>query len=531
MGAAAVLRTLYPLLKLVSVVYFFFLNLGFNIALLFWKRRVVSRPTNDLILIAATDAAAMIRNGEVQSVHFVQAYIDRMNEVDGVINAVVEDNFDNAIAKAREVDAYISGLDKTSDEFKNLTTTKPFLGVPFTTKDSVQIIGFRATAGIAAAEGNKSKMDADVVKNMFDAGAIFLALTNVPEATCWTESSNTMNGCTNNPYDSRRSVGGSSGGEGAVLGAAASVIGIGSDIGGSIRIPAMMNGVYGLKCSPNLVSLKGLYPDWNGVYHKQMLSVGPMCRYAKDLAPLLRVLCGKEVADKLKLGQKVELNKCKFFYMEGINTPLSEPVNHEVIGALRKAVKYFETKYDHPVYRVDLPKAHHAGIIFRISFTDRKAVDLFSLLTLGNGRVNPFKEIVKCGLGTSKHTMPLLLYCLMEYMPEYNKEFQEYVIQVRETLRNEIIQLLGDNGVLLFPSWSTTAPPHYKNVASYFNFFYTGLWNALRLPALVVPMGLDSNGLPLSVQLVGAPNTENLLIAAANDLEEGFNGWVPPPGH
>uniref|UniRef100_A0A7E4UL23 Amidase domain-containing protein n=1 Tax=Panagrellus redivivus TaxID=6233 RepID=A0A7E4UL23_PANRE len=531
MGAAAVLRTLYPLLKLVSVVYFFFLDLGFNIALLFWKRRVVSRPTNDLLLIAATDAAAMIRNGEVQSVHFVQAYIDRMNEVDGVINAVVEDNFDNAIVKAREVDAYISGLDKTSDEFKNLATTKPFLGVPFTTKDSVQVTGLRATAGLAAAVDNKAKEDAEVIKNMHDAGAILLAVTNVPEALCWVETFNTMDGRTKNPYDDRRSVGGSSGGEGAVLGAAASVIGVGTDIAGSIRIPAMWNGVFGLKCSPNLVSSKGLFPPFESVYLKQMLSIGPMCRYAKDLAPLLRVLCGKEVADKLKLGEKVELDKCKFFYMEGLNTPLTEPLHPDVIDTLRKAVKYFETKYNNPVYKIDLPKAHHAGIIFQVSFDEREAVDVCSMLTLGTGRVNPPFEIVKCALGTSKHTLPLLVHAWLSLLPEHSKETKKYVEEVREKLRNEIIQLLGDNGILLFPSWPTAAPPHYKSVAAYLNLIYTSMWNALRLPVMAVPMGLDSNGLPLAVQLVGAPNTENLLIAAANDLEEGFKGWVAPPGY
>uniref|UniRef100_A0A7E4ULT7 Amidase domain-containing protein n=1 Tax=Panagrellus redivivus TaxID=6233 RepID=A0A7E4ULT7_PANRE len=532
MGVATILRTMFPFTKFISIIYFFFLNLGFNIALLFWKRRVVSRPTNDLILIAATDAAAMIRNGEVQSVHFVQAYIDRMNEVDGVINAVVEDNFDDAIVKAKEVDAYIHAIDKTSDEYKNLAHTKPFLGVPFTTKDSVQVSGFRASAGIASALDNRPKENADVINTMLDAGAIFLALTNVPEATFWSETFNTMFGRTNNPYDSRRSVGGSSGGEGAVLGAAASVIGIGTDIGGSIRIPAIMNGVFGLKCSPGLISHNGIYPVNTSIYRKQMLSVGPMCRYAKDLAPLLRVLVGNDAADnKLKLGQRVPIKKCKFFYMEGLNTPLTEPLSSEVLGGLRKAVKYFETKYDIAVYKVDFPKAHHAAAMFHVSITDRQVASITSLLTSGKGGLNPISELIKCGYGTSKHTFPLMVFCLLDMLPDPPQETKDYIESKREQLRNEVISLLGDNGVLLFPSWPTTAPPHYKNIGTYYNFLYTGLWNTLRLPALAVPMGLDNNGLPLSIQLIGAPHSENMLIATANDLEEGFNGWTAPPGY
>ncbi|KIH48899.1 hypothetical protein ANCDUO_21028, partial [Ancylostoma duodenale] len=113
------------------------------------------------------------------------------------------------------------------------------------------------------------------------AGAILIAITNVPEACYWLESSNGIYGLTKNPYDSRRIVGGSSGGEGALISAAGSVIGIGSDIGGSIRIPSFMNGIFGLKPTPGVVPLDGHVPMPKG-FQTEMLRVGPMCRYVED---------------------------------------------------------------------------------------------------------------------------------------------------------------------------------------------------------------------------------------------------------
>lgn len=121
------------------------------------------------------------------------------------------------------------------------------------------------------------------------AGAIPFVYSNVPEGVMWIESENTLYGRTSNAYDTRKGVGGSSGGEGALISSGASVIGIGSDIGGSIRIPAMFNGIFGLKPTPHKITFKGCVPDAFIGYQADMACLGPMCRFAKDLKPMLKV--------------------------------------------------------------------------------------------------------------------------------------------------------------------------------------------------------------------------------------------------
>ncbi|VDM69787.1 unnamed protein product, partial [Strongylus vulgaris] len=148
------------------------------------------------------------------------------------------------------------------------------------------------------------------------AGAILLAITNVPEACYWVETSNGIYGKTSNPYDSRRTSGGSSGGEGALITAAGSVIGIGTDIAGSIRVPSFMNGIFGLIPTPGVVPLEGSLPFPVG-YQTKMMRIGPMCRYIQDIPLMLEILGGEKAAD-LRLKTAVDFKKIRVFYMEGL---------------------------------------------------------------------------------------------------------------------------------------------------------------------------------------------------------------------
>uniref|UniRef100_A0A914YEI4 Amidase domain-containing protein n=1 Tax=Panagrolaimus superbus TaxID=310955 RepID=A0A914YEI4_9BILA len=293
----------------------------------------------------------MIRQRQLTSSELISAYISRIRIINPVINAVVEDNFEGAQKAAADVDVYLDQLDKNSDEYKKLSETKPLLGVPFTIKDTYSVKGFRCTAGIYARRNVVADYDSDVVKNLKEAGAIHLAITNVPEAAFWFECNNRIYGRTKNPYDTRRIAGGSSGGEGAIIAAAGSVIGVGSDIGGSIRIPALCNGVFGLKPSEGAISLNGHHPNFKGGYGKRMCTSGPLCRYAKDLSIFFRVMAGNDVAEnRFRLSKPVSMNKLRFFYMEGINSFMIEPLDKKVKATMIKSVKYFEKKYDTSVF-------------------------------------------------------------------------------------------------------------------------------------------------------------------------------------
>ncbi|KAM3720282.1 Fatty-acid amide hydrolase [Dirofilaria immitis] len=283
---------------------------------------MIIAPRNELLMISATRAAEMIRNGEITSLSLVEAYIKRIREVNGTINAVVQMNFKEALLKAQETDEMLQSLNQDSEEFRSLGSRKPLLGVPFTLKDSIEANGLYCTIGISYRKKSVSDEDAIVVQRMKNAGAILLAVTNVPEVCMWWESMNVVYGRTKNPYDSRRISGGSSGGEAALISAAGSVIGIGSDIAGSIRMPCYFNGIFGLKPTPGMIPLKGHLPHMDGYRTEKMLLIGPMCRYAEDLSLLLKIFAGCEGRNLLQLDTPCNMKKIRIFYMEGLKTPL-----------------------------------------------------------------------------------------------------------------------------------------------------------------------------------------------------------------
>lgn len=151
-----------------------------------------------------------------------------------MLNAIVDGPFDEALEEAKRIDERIAKNQITAAEFNS----KPFLGVPFTTKDSTSVAGKLHTLGLLSRRNTTSKEDAECVARAKEAGAIIIATTNIPEVNKWQETRNNLIGQTNNPYDVRRTVGGSSGGEAALLASCATGFGLGTDIGGSIRMPA-----------------------------------------------------------------------------------------------------------------------------------------------------------------------------------------------------------------------------------------------------------------------------------------------------
>ncbi|EPB79270.1 hypothetical protein ANCCEY_01563, partial [Ancylostoma ceylanicum] len=193
------------LIYLVSRVYFLVITLIFYVVNQFKTKQVVSGTSDDLLMISATEAVKRIAR----------------REVNDVINAVVVRLFDEATRKAAEIDREIGEMD--NERLEEHIRSKPLLGVPFTVKDALEVDEQIVTCGVYNDRNNRCTQTAEVIKRMEAAGAILIAITNVPEACYWLESSNGIYGLTRNPYDSRRIVGGSSGGEGALISAAGSV--------------------------------------------------------------------------------------------------------------------------------------------------------------------------------------------------------------------------------------------------------------------------------------------------------------------
>ncbi|PIO74723.1 Amidase [Teladorsagia circumcincta] len=206
--------------------------------------------------------------------------------VNPLINAAVVKLFDEAREKAKKYDKQLNEL--SDDALDDLLRRRPLFGIPFSCKDSIEIEGQIVTSGSYYRRDHRCTKTGLAVQRLLDAGGILIAITNVPELCAWIESTNTIYGRSRNPYDLRRIVGGSSGGEGALLSAAGTPVGVGSDVGGSIRIPCFVNGIFGLMPTPGIVPLDGHVPEPLG-YKKQMLRNGPMCRYVEDIPLLYQV--------------------------------------------------------------------------------------------------------------------------------------------------------------------------------------------------------------------------------------------------
>ncbi|XP_060105657.1 fatty-acid amide hydrolase 2 [Heteronotia binoei] len=493
------------------------------------KVRSVPPPSQELLLHSGVELARRIRCHEVTCVNVIETYIGRIKEVNPLINAVVKDRFLEALKEAHEVDKLVS---EGHDDEESLREKFPYLGVPVTIKEAFALQGMPNTSGLVNRRNVISKTDATVVSRLKQAGAIPLGVTNCSELCMWYESSNRLYGRSNNPYNLACIVGGSSGGEGSILGAAGSVIGIGSDIGGSIRMPAFFNGVFGHKPTTDVVPNDGQFPGAEGI-RVNFLCTGPMCRYAEDLEPMLRIMAGPGVT-KLKLDEKVSLEKVKFYYMEHDGGSLFVcPVAQEIIQTQRKVVENLEAKLGVKVQHVALSKMKYSLQIWSVMMSadskDGKKIHNFTDLLGDHGKpVWPLWELVKWTVGMSSHTLPAIALGISEKFVKYTPKANCKLESMGHSLRMEFINLLKDDGIFLYPSHPVLAPKHHAPLGMPFNFAYTAIFNILGLPVTQCPLGLSREGLPLGIQVVAGPHNDHLTLAVARYLEKEFGGWVSP---
>ncbi|XP_066535951.1 fatty-acid amide hydrolase 2-A [Hoplias malabaricus] len=482
--------------------------------------------TNPLLLVPAIQLAQRIRRKEVTSVEAVQAYIDRIQEVNPLINALVKDRFSAALQEAAQVDKLIEeergGEDVLEDRL-------PLLGVPFTVKEAFSLQGMPNSTGLLSRRSVISGMDAPSVALLKRAGAIPLGVTNCSELCMWLESHNHLYGITRNPYNLERIAGGSSGGEGSIIGAGASVIGVGSDIGGSIRIPCFFNGIFGHKSTAGIVNNAGQYPPPTG-QQPGFICTGPMCRYAEDLLPMLRIMAGPD-AERLSLSVKVDLKRLRFFSVphDG-GSPLLSPVDPQLIQAQKKVVERLEADLGVKVQELRIPQLKYSfqiwGAMMSAPGKDGKSPTTFAELMGEGKRVWPVWELFKWMLGLSSHTIAAIGLALVEMFQ--SSQPSQFILQQKESLQRDLEELLGTDGVMLYPSHPQLAPKHHHPIFTPFNFSYTGIFNILGLPVTQCPLGLSMEGLPLGLQLVTGKLQDRLSLATALYLEKAFSGWRDP---
>lgn len=474
-----------------------------------------------LLLMSGTALAARIRDGQTSSREVVEAHIRRIQSVNPTINAVVAERFSAARAEADAADRQLRAAGPEG--------VGPFHGVPCTIKECFRLTGMPNSAGVVARRGVRAAGDAPTVARLRAAGAIPLGVTNLSELCMWYESDNKVYGRTRNPYDPTRIVGGSSGGEGAIVGAGASPFGLGSDVGGSIRMPAFFNGVFGHKGSSGLVPNIGQHPTAHGDAGR-FLSSGPLCRRAEDLMPLLRVLAGPAEGDPAS--RTIPLGDPGAVLFEGMRVLVAEgdgrfKTQPAVRGAVQAAAGAL----------ADLGATVEAfdGTRFR------QSTEIWFAM-LGAANPHPFRadlfegqpgakvrwETLRWLLGRSPYTLPAIALCVIERIGDFVAGDLDAMAETGEALRAELGALLAGNTVLLYPPHPTVAPKHGVPLIRPLNFTFTALFNVMQLPVTQVPIGRSPEGLPVGVQVVGADGQDHRTIAVAQALEAALGGWSPP---
>jgi Asp-tRNA(Asn)/Glu-tRNA(Gln) amidotransferase A subunit family amidase len=281
---------------------------------------------SEIDYLDATELATLIRTKQVSPLEVVRAHLSRIAEINPRLNAIVTIN--------QEAEDQARAAERAVMERRSLG---PLHGVPFTVKDCFDTAGIRTTRGSKFFSDHIPEADATAVARLKSAGGILLGKTNTPEFAFWWETGNLVFGTTVNPWNADRTTGGSSGGEAAAIAAGLSALGLGSDVGGSIRAPANYCGIVGLKPTHGRVPLTGHYPE----VLLRFMHAGPMARTVRDVGLALSALAGGDGADGYALGMAPpDLSDLDSFRPLRVGYMAEEgfgPIDSEVVSTVSKA--------------------------------------------------------------------------------------------------------------------------------------------------------------------------------------------------
>ena len=454
--------------------------------------------SDDLLSLDACGLAESIHEKRFSPVEVLNACLARVDALNPKLNAIVT-MIDGAVERARQAEAATMRGESWG----------PLHGVPFTVKDCVDTAGIRTTGGSLIFADNVPDRDATVVTRLLDAGGVMMAKTNLPEFALWWETGNRIFGTTRNPWDETRTTGGSSGGEAAAVSSGMSPLGIGSDVGGSIRQPASHCGLVGLKATHGRIPLTGHWPDVLLRY----MHVGPLTRTVRDSALALRILSGADGADPYAV--RVPPPDID------VDGPLGElrigwcgegpfaPVAAEVQDTVERAAGALEAM-GHRVEPVSLD-----------SWDELSGQGISDAIYAAEGRhwIMPIIE------GKEDLLAPTIVRRLSAPAPSMD-EYQAAVADC-ELLRQDTARLFASYDLLLCPTTPLPAHPHDSAKLDIDGQQVVGR-NALRAtipfdltgsPAVSVPFGRSSDGLPIGVQIAGRHLDEATVLRAAAALE------------
>jgi len=475
---------------------------------------------------SASELARAIRDKKTSATDLLEYFLARNAKHGPKINAVVIQQADKARARAREADAALA-----RGEFWGALH-----GVPMTVKESYNVAGLPTTWGAPAFKDNVASESAVVVERLESAGAIVFGKSNVPLLLMDFQSYNEVYGTTNNPYDFKRNVGGSSGGSAAALAAGLTGLEAGSDIGGSIRNPAHYCGVYGHKPTWNIVPMRG--HSLGNVTAPDISVVGPLARSAEDLRLALDIVAGADVwhAPGWKLDLPEPKSKSLKDYRLGVwlDCPIS-PVDGAVGARLQAAVDAVAKSGAKIVTNPKLPVEPEDGF------------DLFFQLLYGAlaGRLadEPYQRALERVAALAPDDRSFRAREIRGNTQRHRDWAQAN--EKRNRLRLAWRAFFKDYDALLCPIAGVTAFPHDHSPSQHERrlpvngkprpyleqLFWAGFFGVSLLPATVAPTGaLTKDGLPVGLQIVGPEYGDRTTIEIARLLAREIGGFVPPKG-
>ncbi len=458
-----------------------------------------------LIYRSAVTLAKQIRAGELSSREVVEACLERIEEVNPKINAVVQ----LAAGRAREE------ADQLDRDAASGRLHGPLHGVPITLKDSLDTAGIVTTGGTLGRKDHVPQQDAPVVARLRNAGAVLLGKTNTPELTFSGETCNLIYGRSSNPFDLARSPGGSSGGAAAIIACGGSALELGSDTGGSVREPAHLCGVAGIKPTSGRTPRTGHIVPWGGVLDG-LTQIGPIARYVEDLALALPIICGPDGQDpfavpvKVRDPAKVDLGKLRIAWHADNGVVRAAEDIERVVGETAEA----------------LGKDGLNLCQDRLSNT-RELVDLTAR----------FRETTNAG-----YILRLLeRYATTERSPELDgyltdaaiaggDRIEPALLEEIDAARSAALGFFADHDAILCPVSFALARPHRASHADSFEQWgYMQIYNLLGWPGVSVRAGSSAEGLPVGVQIVAPPWREDIALALAQRIEKLRGGFSEPP--
>ncbi len=464
---------------------------------------------NDLVLMPATRQLELLRSGELSVVELAEAHIAQIERLNPQLNVLADFDRERVRAKARELDA-------------QREPRGALHGLPVSVKSSIAVAGYRCEIGSLLHKGEIPSEDAVVIARLRAAGALILGTTNCPEFLMAYETDNLLHGRTRNPWNLECTPGGSSGGEAAAIAAGLSAAGLGSDSGGSVRVPAHFTGICSLKPTPGRIPGRGHLPPCVGPF--SILGViGPMARTMEDVAQRFRALAGQDPADPVSpplAPATPSLDELRRLPIAVFEDDGLAPVTQETRLAVRATAEAlraagFRVEPFRPTHLEPLRK------LWRTFFVQCGAMFYEPEIRGRRDRLSPiFREFLSIAAAAGPLSAAELLNAWAAL----------------DLVRSRALEEMRSYPIWLSPVASIPAFRHGERqwkidgeTVDYLDAFRQTQWlNALAAPAAVVPVGRSTAGLPIGVQISGRPFMDESVLAVASVVDDAF-GYQPPP--